>query len=111
MKDGLESTMGSMPARLLRSLTWDRGKELSTHAKFTIDTGISVHFADRPSPWQRAMNENTTGLLRQYLPKRTDLSRWGLNDLLAELKMRQSVGRTWVLGQRSGRIGVVVAQR
>jgi len=83
MKDALQSTLGSMPEGLVRSLTWDRGKELSAHAQFTINTGIKVFFADPHSPWQRATNENTNGLLRQYFPKGTDLARWSLDDILA----------------------------
>lgn len=83
MKDALASTITTLPEQLRRSLTWDRGKEMSAHAQLRVETGIPVYFADPQSPWQRGTNENTNGLLRQYFPKGTDLARWSADEIEA----------------------------
>jgi IS30 family transposase len=81
MKDAIAAKITTLPQNLRQTLTWDRGKELAAHAQLSVDTGVQVYFADPHGPWQRGTNENTNGLLRQYFPKGTDLSRWDAEEI------------------------------
>jgi len=87
----LSKQVRKLPQELRRSLTWDRGKEMADHKKFTVATDVQVYFCDPRSPWQRGSNENTNGLLRQYFPRRTDLSGYSqayLNRIALRLNQR-----------------------
>jgi IS30 family transposase len=100
----------ALPAALRRSVTWDQGKEMSQHLLFTVDTGVQVYFCDPKSPWQRGTNENTNGLLRQYFPRLTDLSRFSqrhLDGVAREFNQRPRQTLGWMTP--STRLAEVVA--
>jgi IS30 family transposase len=96
--DALAAKIGELPAQLRRSLTWDQGKEMAQHSRFTIASGVPVFFCDPRSPWQRGTNENTNGLLRQYLPRKTRLAERAQHELdaiAAELNGRPRQTLQW----------------
>ena len=99
VRAALVQSIGSLPSQLSRSLTWDQGKEMAEHARFTVDSGVCVYFCDPHSPWQRGTNENTNGLLRQYFPKRTSLggiSQEQLDAVAAKLNGRPRKTLGWM---------------
>jgi len=81
VRDAIAASITTLPEQLRRSLVWDQGAEMAQHAQLRIDTGLQIYFCDPQSPWQRGTNENTNGLLRQYFPRGTDLSRYSADDL------------------------------
>ena len=89
--DALIKNARKLSQELYRSLTWDRGKEMADHKRFTLATDVQVYFCDPRSPWQRGSNENTNGLLRQYMPKGIDISSYSqakLNAVARQLNER-----------------------
>src|SRR5665213_3864013 len=82
VEEAMRKAIATLPVELMRSVTWDQGSEMSNHRSITVTTGVPIYFCDPHSPWQRGSNENTNGLLRQYMPKSTDLSKFSEEDLM-----------------------------
>jgi len=100
VRDALAAQLGDLPRGLLRTLTWDQGRELYYHEEIAALTGLEIYFCDPHAPWQRGSNENTNGLLRQYLPKGSDLTLHSLRDLQAIAQQLNDRPRI-ILGDRT----------
>ncbi len=99
VKDALVETVDTLPASLRKSLTWDQGAEMAQHRTFALATNTKVYFCEPASPWQRGSNENTNGLLRQYMPKGTDLAVFdtqALQEIANELNSRPRKSLGWL---------------
>ena len=111
VRDAIASTITTLPEQLHRSLTWDQGAEMAQHVKLRVDTRLSIYFCDPHSPWQRGTNENTNGLLRQYFPKGTDLSRYSPTTLIRwPLLSIAALGRLSA-GRRLPKISTIIYAR
>jgi transposase, IS30 family len=120
VQEAMVAKMATLPDQLRRSLTWDQGAEMANHLKIAEATGLEIYFCDPHSPWQRGTNENTNGLLRQYLPKSSDLSFYGpgmLDNIADELNRRPRKTLNWatpaetlatLLSDQSGPPGVAL---
>ena len=100
VRDAIAGTITTLPEQLRGSLTWDQGIEMAQHVRLRLETGLPIYFCDPRSPWQRGTNENTNGLLRQYFPKGTDLTRHSADDLAAVAEVLNSRPRK-TLGWRT----------
>ena len=108
--DALAAHVQTLPVQLRASLTWDRGMELANHKRFAVATDVAVYFCDPRSPWQRGTNENTNGLLRQYFPKRTNLSIFSQEDLDAvAVKLNTRPRKTLAYETPADRFEAIVA--
>ncbi len=98
VQEAMVAKMATLPEQLRRTLTWDQGSEMANHVQIADATGLQIYFCDPHSPWQRGSNENTNGLLRQYLPKSTDLSFYGpgmLDNIASQLNSRPRKTLDW----------------